>query len=146
MDTLRECADRVGAVERTGRGDIPAAGLSLDLAPWHGRIGLSLRLADDFPMAIFAMTAPTGCTSTLRPLVDRAHLIFLAGAEALLRPTVAEFLRELGIAAPVMTDPLAPHDFEYIIADPDATVVANYCDIVIANCVTQRSIGEFALD
>jgi hypothetical protein len=67
-----------------------------------------------------------------------AHLIFLAGAEALLDPRVAQLLVELGINAPTYRDSFPSPLFEYMVFDFDKTVSANYCEIVLANRVTAK--------
>src|SRR5262249_17140599 len=69
---------------------------------------------------------------------EMAHMIFLAGAEALLDPSVAEALKELGIDAPVCRDDFMPRYFEYMVFDFDGTYPGNYCELVMANRVTAR--------
>jgi hypothetical protein len=68
-----------------------------------------------------------------------AHLMFLAGAEALLDHSVTTLLRQYQIEAPYVDDTFLPHRcFEYIVTDSDNSISGNYCEIVIANRITQR--------
>lgn len=164
-DALRERAEYVASFERTARGDIPVTGIALELTPWHGGLGLSLRLSSDYPLGNVQYDSAdwphfdftTGCTSPSiaaaillvkqvyeegkKPDNDRrdfAHLTFLAGAEALLDPAVASILKDFDIDAPVLEDRFVSSPFQYIVADPDATLKSNYCDIVLANRVAKR--------
>jgi hypothetical protein len=165
---LQEAADYIRSIERTGRGDSPVTGLSLDMFPWFSNLTLSLRVFDDcagdrasyrynaadwkhfdFPRAWETRTfAEAGKLINDFYLADgsysreRAHLIFLAGAEALLDPRVANQLKLLGIDAPTVSDDFLPHFFEYMVVDSDATIAANYCEIVAANRVTARLLGK----
>jgi hypothetical protein len=79
-------------------------------------------------------------------LTEAAHLIFLAGADALLDKTVTKRLEALGFEdLPAKgREFLDGHSFEYVVIDPDGTVAANYCEIVIANRVTERILSNGA--
>jgi hypothetical protein len=163
LKALRESSTFINSIERTPRGDLPVTGISLDLYPWHGAMTLSLRLSSDFPLGGHRYDIgdwkhhdfPRAWETTFFQEAGRflqrfyqaggqdefqvrAHLIFLAGAEALLDPRVAQELQSLGIDAPIKTDHFLSHYFEYIVFDGDATVKANYCEIVMANRVTNR--------
>lgn len=75
--------------------------------------------------------------------VEMAHLIFLAGAEALLDVRVPECLGKLSVRAPVFTDGFMKGCFEYMVFDEDGTVHANYCELVLANRVATRWLRGF---
>jgi len=165
IDSIDERADYLTSIERTSNGDIPATGIALELFPWQGEFGLSLRLVSDFPLGESRYDSADwphfnftdGCKSTsIRAAVsvvtqiyergrepgnvlrDMAHLAFMAGAEALLDPKVSRLLQQFGIDAPPLTDTFVSSPFQYIVTDVDQTVKANYCEIVLANRVTQR--------
>jgi hypothetical protein len=165
-NVLRESSPYINSIERTARGDLPVTGLSLDLYPWHGAITLSLRLSSDFPLGEnryeigdwkyhdFPSAWKTTCFQEAGHFLQRfyraggqdefqarAHLVFLAGAEVLLDPRIAEQLQSLGIDAPIKTEYFISHYFEYIVLDSDETVKANYCEIVMANRVTNLLLG-----
>jgi hypothetical protein len=72
---------------------------------------------------------------------EMAHLVFLAGAEALLDRRIGEQLRKLGVNAPIVTDGFSHHRF-YMVFDPDESIRANYCEIVVANRITARLLRE----
>src|SRR5262249_33836790 len=149
--------------ERVANMDCPVTGISLDVAPWHGAIGLSLRQYTEHmeevrycsvEWAYFDVVSNRTCpdlqlaadfiqeayTSENSNSVARemAHMIFLAGAEALLDAQVAMLLSELGIDVPVCGGDFMPRPFEYMVFDYDGTVPGNYCDLVLANRVTAR--------
>jgi hypothetical protein len=138
-------------------------GISLDLVPWHCVLGLSIRQCtehgDDIrycnvEWANFDVVSNQTCPEFQRAAdfvheaytsensnhiaIEMAHMIFLAGAEALLDPRVAMAFSELGIAAPVCGDNFMPRPFEYMVFDFDGTVPGNYCDLVLANRVAAR--------
>lgn len=165
IDSLRERADYISSIDRTVRGQIPVSGIALELSPWHGGLGLSLRLTSDFPLGEsrydsadwphFDFTngyqSPTidAAVSLVTQIYNRgkepgndlrdmAHLTFMAGAEALLHPKVSHLLNEFGIEAPAISDRFVTSAFQYIVTDADQTVKSNYCDIVLANRVVQR--------
>ena len=171
IDSLQERTDYIAQIERTPRGDVPVSGIALELFPWHARMGLSLRLTSDFPLGTsrygsanwphFDFTvgchAPSIVTAISlvtqiydrgnEPGIDRrdmAHLAFMAGAEALLHPQVSRLLNDFGINAPTLTDTIVTSPFQYIVIDADQTVKSNYCDIVMANRVALRIIGNAA--
>jgi hypothetical protein len=159
MEGLRSCETEIRAIERDARGDSLVNGISLDLTPWHGGIGLAFRLQSDprndnsADWDYFEFVSGQTCAALrtaaayIRDVyrsegqegpLGLAHLIFLAGAEALLDERVAEYLRSLDIDAPVVRERFQDHVFEYIVTDPDGTVRANYCEIVVANRWTAR--------
>lgn len=164
LDALDDRADVIASIERIPHVDYPVSGIALDMAPWHAGIGLALRLASEFEhnrrynsaeLAHFDLVSNTTFPG-LQPAADfidralssegeehsawrqMAHLIFLAGAEALLDARVALRLRELGVEAPVYGDEFMERGFEYMVFDPDRVVRANYCELVLANRVTAR--------
>jgi hypothetical protein len=164
LDALLARAEVIASIKRIPNIEFPISGVSLDMAPWHGGIGLSLRQAAEFeaerrydvaaweyfdlvsestfaglrPAAEFIRDAygSEGEDSPARH--EMAHLVFVAGAEALLDPLVAQRLRELGVNAPIFRDEFLRGGFEYLVFDPDGTVRANYCELVLANRVTAR--------
>jgi len=73
---------------------------------------------------------------------EMAHLVFLAGAEALLDRRVAACLCEIGVNAPAYGDEFLQRPFEYMVFDPDETVRVNYCELVLANRVTSKWLGK----
>lgn len=171
LDSLGERADYISSIERTANGRIPVTGIALELMPWHGGLGLSLRLSSDFPLGKSRYDSADwphfdftdGCVSpSIRAAItlveriyslgklsgndrcDFAHLTFLAGAEALLHPRVASALNEFGIDAPTLTDSFVTSPFQYIVTDVDETIKSNYCDIVLANRVVKRLLENAA--
>src|SRR4051812_18292317 len=106
-EALQMSKDAILAIERDGRGMLPINGVSYDVTPWHGMAGVSFRLSSDprdgesrynsADWKLFNFVP----TETCPPLQaagqyihqayrsgeegkDLAHLIFLAGADALL--------------------------------------------------------------
>jgi hypothetical protein len=171
VDSLQERSDYIASIDRTQRGEIPVSGIALELFPWYGGLGLSLRLTSDFPMGNSRYDSAdwthfdftNGCKSPSieaaistvtriynrgksagNDLRDMAHLTFFAGSEALLHPKVFDSLNELGINAPLITDRFVTSAFQYIVTDADETVKSNYCDIVLANRVAQRVLEDAA--
>jgi hypothetical protein len=157
----------IQAIGRTAQGIIPVSAIALDIYPWHAWANLSLRLTSD-PMDIryaiadwphFDFVNQETCSPIREAAVyaaevyrnppasmeriEIAHLIFLAGAEALLDESIAETLNRLGIDAPNLGDGIKGHWFEYLVLDPDGTVRANYCEIVRANRSTDRLIDTW---
>ena len=168
LDCLHNRTEYINAIERTARGDIPVTGIALELAPWHGHLGLSLRLTSDFPLGDARFDSASwmhfnfteGCTapsnaiakSAIIELYDRgnaldsdlcdmAHLLFWVGAEALLHPSISQLLNEFDIDAPELTDTFVSSHFEYIVIDPDETISSNYCDLVLSNRIIHRLLG-----
>jgi hypothetical protein len=141
------------------------SGIGLDIAPWHRRFYVGFRSDDEkwdeairysigdwkhYPVngltGHHVEGAPASAERYIGDTYDAAaepreiaHLIFLAAAEALLDFTVTGKLRSMSIDAPFIVDDFPPHRcFEYVIMDDDASIRANYCEIVIANRITQR--------
>ena len=165
LEALKDREAAIRAIERTAGGELPVTSVSLDLSPWHeGGVGISLRVSSDPPDDYsryssvewdhFDFASANNCPAlaTVAEYVRRlyqaaedgpdcAHLIFLAGAEALLDHGVARFFRSLGVDAPTVGDRFVGHWFDYVVTDPDGSVVNNYCDIVLANRVTRRLLG-----
>jgi len=165
---LRSRAKKIQTIERGGGGQLPTiTGVSLDLAPWHGGVGLSLRVSSDpsdpgrrlssvewkhfgfLSAENYPALEPVGdylaqCyrAKGQRGNLDMAHLIFLAGADALLDRKVAQCLQEAGVDAPAIRAKLESHDFDYVVVDPDGTIKANYCELVLAMRVTRRLLGD----
>jgi hypothetical protein len=95
-----------------------------------------LRNAGQYVQGIY-LTSEQNLAKGIRA-VHVAHLIFLAAAEALISPAVAMHLQGLGVNAEAWENDFAPGAFEYIVVDPDQTIKANYCELVLANRVTAR--------
>jgi hypothetical protein len=159
LDALRYKARAIKAIDK----DDSITGVALDLAPWHGGVGLALRIRDDprddykryssVEWRNFTFVSKEHCKA-LVPVGeyirtaydakgeggqrDMAHLIFLAGAEAMLDRKVATYLQSLKLDAPVVRDRLDRSYFEYIVVDPDGTIPGNYCNVVKAMRVTKR--------
>jgi hypothetical protein len=151
--------------------DLQITGIALDIAPWHPRFCLGMRdmkekveegikysigdwklyplngLAN--PSAIPASAAAADYIAAAYEAANEqrrevAHLVFLAAAEALLDPTVTQKLLDFKIDAPYVEDDFLPHRFfEYIVADEDESVAINYCELVVANRITNRLKLEF---
>ena len=138
----------------------PINGFALDVLPWFDQAGIAFRIQSDPPgfdlaewehydlffdltMGVagplaassgYAAAAYNNPPSGIEP-GEVAHLILLAGAEALLDQTVVDkFYEALGIA-----DNACMFDswFEYFVLHPDNVCRANYCDIVRANRITE---------
>src|SRR5262245_47623907 len=163
LEGLQASADVIAAIGKVPNLEFPVNGVSLDLVPWHGALGISLRLCTEVEehvrycnveWAYFDLTSNANCPALARAAdfvqkaytsensnsvaIEMAHLIFLAGAEALLDPQVAQLLVELGINAPTYRDSFPSHVFEYMVLDFDGTVRANYCELILANRVTAK--------
>lgn len=155
---IRLRADEIASIAKEH-----VTGISLDLVPWHSAIGLSFRTGMEHcsedrycnvEWAYFGVVSNETCaefqqavdfvheaytSETSNHLArEMAHLIFLAGAEALLDPHVALAFSALGIEAPVCGSDFMPRPFEYMVFDFDETVPGNYCELVLANRVTAR--------
>jgi len=144
------------------------SGICLDIAPWHGSLELGLRDSDEKCDEVIRNSIGDWKLNPLRSVDDRpatpqrvkveeflereysgikdpelareiAHLMFLAAAEALIDHSVTTALRQFQIDAPYVDDTFLLHRcFEYIVTDSDNSIVANYCEIVIATRITQR--------
>jgi hypothetical protein len=142
--------------------------ICLDIAPWHRGFDLALRDDDEkrderirnsvgdwklYPLRGIDDPPTTPQRVAVEEFFEReysgiknpevareiAHLMFLAAAEALLDYSVTRMLRRYQIDAPYVDDTFLPHRcFEYIVTDSDTSIAANYCEIVIANRITQR--------
>lgn len=141
-------------------------GIALDIYPWNEYFALSLRNAEkthnqfryspadwshfEFVSSFQSLSQPlvaavtamnrayeTGTDAGLDS-TEASHLIFLAGAEALLDPAVSQQLRAYGIDAPVIDHSFANFPFEYMVFDSDSAALTNYCELVIANRVTAK--------
>jgi hypothetical protein len=163
LESLHSSRDTIDSIEKPPGIEYPINGMSLDVVPWHGALGISLRhwtecddekrycntewayfgLASDQSTpalktaADFIHDAYISENSNL-VAIDMAHMIFMAGAEALLDPQVANLLLEYGINAPTWSDHFVSRIFEYMVFDFDGTVTANYCELVLANRVAAR--------
>ena len=162
---INGCQDIIKSIEKTGRGDMPVTGIALELFPWHGEFGLSLRLSDEFPMAdsrydsadwkYFNFTTEREIESIIstKQFVanlyesefgedcssqDIAHLLFFSGAMALIDPKVTSALREFDIDAPFIGNQFVSSSFEYIVFDGDALIKSNYCDLVLMDRINRR--------
>jgi hypothetical protein len=164
---LRGILDGIGQeseeIARIAREEDRVTGVSLDLVPWHRAVSLSLRQCTEHAAevrhcnvewAYFDIVSDRTCPA-LRRAADfvhdaytseesnhlareMAHMIFLAGAKALLDHQVAAALSALGISAPTCGAEFMPRPFEYMVFDFDGTVPGNYCDLVLANRVASR--------
>jgi hypothetical protein len=76
---------------------------------------------------------------------DINHLIYLAVAEAVLQPSLALKLRELGFRASVVTDYPDTYTFDYMVTDVDETFRFNFCDLVVANRMTKAVIKKLKI-
>lgn len=168
LEMLRAHESYIGSIKRTGRGELPISGIALELFPWYGGLGLSLRLQSDFPLGQARYDSADwphfdftqGCVTPTTEaaiaqvtqlyqrgkhppltLCETAHLAFLAGARALLNPAVARLLNEFEIRAPEITDSFVSSPFQYILTDADQTIKSNYCDIVLSERVAKRLLG-----
>src|SRR3989442_2672918 len=48
LDALDDRATEIASIEQIQNVEFPVSGISVDMAPWHGAVGLSLRLASEF--------------------------------------------------------------------------------------------------
>ena len=156
---IRACAGTIACAAKEEQ----VTGISLDLVPWHRALGLSIRQCtehgDDVrycnvEWAYFDVISNRPCPelelaaafiheaytseNSNHLAIEMAHMIFLAGAEALLDARVAMTLSEVGIDAPICGDNFMPRPFEYMVFDFDGTFPGNYCDLVLANRVAAR--------
>ena len=142
------------------------SGIGLDFSPWHRQLMLGLREQEkwdeairyrigdwkyyplnkpDFPPSLPQTAAAADfagdvydSAAEMRP-IEVAHLMFLAAAKALVDPAVTDRLQQLGNDAPFITDDFpSSRVFEYVVTDGDESIAANYCEIVIANRLTNR--------
>lgn len=148
-------------IERSGECKI--TGMSLDLLPWHGYAAISFRCWDDDSGIVespadwkysayiedhqFAETKELIRTSWETPLsgcthAEIAHLIFMAAAEALLDSAIGEKLREIGIDVTVETGQVPEGRLFFVVIDDDRQISANYCELVIANKLTDRLLAK----
>ena len=164
LDALDARASVIASIKRIPNVMFPISGISLDMAPWQGAVGLSLRQASEFELErrydiagweYFDLVSNTTFPD-LQPAAglihdayisegedsparhEMAHLVFLAGAEALLDERVPNRLSVIGVKAPVFGAEFLRGCFEYMVFDPDETVRVNYCELVLANRVTAR--------
>jgi len=72
----------------------------------------------------------------------RAHIIFLAGAEAILDKSVSELLLDCGLDQCKYSE----HPFDtgrfFLVCDDDQTLSANYCEIVKSNIAVRLFFSE----
>jgi hypothetical protein len=165
IESLARCESRLRElVNGAGGGLFPINGLALRVLPWHRDAWIAFRSASD-PAGLdvgqwayhdlftdFAYSRPLAEASAYagaawseppagRSNSDIAHLVFLAGAEALLDRTVIEkFYTVLGIA-----DNAESFDrwFDYFVLDDDQVFKANYCDVVLANRRTEKALPDW---
>lgn len=164
LDALDSKASAIASIDQIPNVEFPIDGIALDMAPWHGGMGLALRQVTEFEhesrynsadwdyfdfvsnssfsglqvAANFIKEAYLSEGEGSPARLEMAHLVFLAGAEALLDSRVAECLCALGINAPVYANGFLGRRFEYMVFDPDETVRMNYCELVLANRVTAK--------
>ena len=75
---------------------------------------------------------------------DINHLLYMAIAEAGVQPSVAQKLNEYGLGVPVITERFE-HGFEYMVTDMDSPVYFNFCDLVVANRMTETIAEKLKL-
>jgi hypothetical protein len=166
LEGLRLRADEVAEIAaevKSPQVEFPIDGVSLDLVPWHAALGVSFRLHTErdpdirycnVEWSYFNVVSNQSCSGLQRAADfihaaytsenssslarEMAHLIFFAGAEAILDPRVAQTLVKLGINAPTYENHFLSRLFEYIVLDFDGTVHANYCELVLANRVRTK--------
>ena len=158
---------------RTETGYHTASGLDFELVPWHDACHLSLRSfsdpivleyphdPDSWKYGYFVQSQESSGESLKEAarmisalynsraeetngLLESAHMIFLAGADALLDPSVAKLLQSMGVNAPIITDFFPKYNLWYTVYDSDATFKANYCEIVFANRIAARLLSNEA--
>ena len=164
LDALEFARPRIEAIPNAKK---EINGISYDLYRWHKYVAISFREAGavvrDNPAdwkyfeIVSSVTTRSPFLDTAAELIDRewnnaeerglrlteaAHLIFLAGAEVLLDASVARMLQNMGVDATEVRDGFLPKPFEYMVLDPDQTVRANYCEIVMANRATARLLRK----
>ena len=166
LDAILAHTQAIASIKRIPNIEHPISAISFDILPWFPRVGFSLRTVSDadkwrfepaawehtdiasnitfaglepattyLEQAYSSADSPTG-----EAAAEIAHMMFLAGAEALLDPKVAMCLQSVDVNAPLVTDGFLRNNqcFEYFVFDGDKTIHANYCEIVIANRVAAR--------
>jgi hypothetical protein len=166
---LQSAAPWFEALPVTPRGYRAYSGMSLDLHIQHGYVEVSLRTSGeraneryigDWSHSGFLSSLNGPCDNEmgqiaatimkkysevgeddLRGQADRRHLLFLAGAEALLQREISEILNGYRIEAPYFGSELGGYPFSYFVLDPDEGLSANYCDLVRSKLITARLLG-----
>ena len=179
LDGLENCTPLLRTIVGDGSGSFPINAMTLSVLPWFGQAEIAFRIQsdphtlhvaewehyDDFsdlcnchsgPLADAAQYSreaweepPDGLSN-----LQIAHLIFLAGAEALIDTSVRsrfyEILDSIQGSSTFsgqfsLENKLSAHDgwFEYIVSDPDGKCRANYCDIVCANEIRIRALPSW---
>ena len=163
--TLRAAAPHFESWPTTPRGGLNLSGLSLDLFVQHGYVQISLRLREERELGGdigswanqgFLSSKDGPCDEELTAIVssieqfsgnakgspeDIRHLLFVAAAEALLAPEVANTLQTYGVNAPKFGASLGGYPFYFYVMDPDEALRVNYCDVIRANRATARVLG-----
>lgn len=158
VDALEQETSLGKVIAPNEAGELPFTAVSLDVAPWHSWLGMSFRTPKESygehryrpeEWRLFDLiNSENSPSQPFRKLANyiaylyaegetadhqaRAHFLFLAGAEALLDEQVQAALQAHGIAAPLITDSFVSSSFEYLVFDPDETLRANYCEIVLS--------------
>ncbi len=158
------------AIPKMGGKILSVTGISLDIYPWNEYFALSLRNTEkthnqhryspaewnyfEFATSLQSLSQPLveavalmtteydAATDAGLDSTEASHLMFIAGAEALLDPAVAKKLRTYGIEAPLIDDSFANFPFEYMVFDSDSAALTNYCELVIANRVTLKLLRK----
>ena len=166
--------DYIRWIKKTNEGVHPASGLDFELVPWHAACHLSLRSIFDPPELEYRdpdawehgyfIESHQKSGETLQEAArfigdlyeasaveadvrHTGHMIFLAGAEALLDARIAKFLRSLSVEAHVVEDVFPRNSyFRYTVFDSDGTIKANYCEIVLANRIAARMLAHTSPD
>lgn len=176
LDCLDLCTPKLHEVVGEAKGIFPINAMTLDILPWFGQAGIAFRIQsdpvtlrvgewahyDDFVDLCVCHSGPLNDAAQYvrdaweSPPADlnrlqMAHLIFLAGAEALLADAVR--CRFYAILDAIQTESeftgrfsfdnqLSAYDgwFEYVVSDPDGNSRVNYCDVLRANEVTKAAL------
>jgi hypothetical protein len=156
-----------GPIRRSRDGTLPITALHLGIYPWHGYVALSFRDTEEIGNDDVASwrrfeiirsdrdteSSLSACAKSMTIFyesasryrlkrVDAAHLLFLAGAQALLHKSVYGALREHHIELDDFSRLDSGHFFEFLVFDPDATIRGNYCEIIRANVATRRLLSK----
>ncbi|MAG94332.1 MAG: hypothetical protein CMJ48_11350 [Planctomycetaceae bacterium] len=142
--------------------------LSYDILPWQAFIAIDFCTAsDDYPAV--KLTPADDCWSgyeligvhnaeeQLTPAIDYVfnlhqtypdsrelyHLIWMAAADALLDPKIAEVLRSAGLAVDAAADEMPDSSkITHVVTDMDRVFEGNYCEMIVAQRVMSRLLKD----